>query len=91
MSPVGSYIWMLSHQGVELFDGRIGRYGLVGGSVSLVVGCEISKAHARPRLSLPLCLQIRMRLSATIPVPTYMIIIDLASENVSRPLIGCFY
>jgi hypothetical protein len=48
---------MLSYQGVNSdrirsnFD-RI-RCGLVGGSVSLGVGLEVSKAHARPSLSLP--------------------------------------
>ena len=46
-SPIGSYIGMLSHQGVELFDRikRIRRCGLVGGSVSLGVSFEVSKAQ----------------------------------------------
>ena len=44
---------MLSHQGVALFEKskRIRRYGLVGGSVSLGVGVEVSKAHAKLRIS----------------------------------------
>lgn len=41
---------MFTHQGVELLE-RIRRtrsYGLIGGSVALGVGFEVSKAHARP-------------------------------------------
>jgi hypothetical protein len=41
----GPYIWMLSQQRVELFE-RIRRCGFVGGS------SEVSKTHARLRLSL---------------------------------------
>jgi hypothetical protein len=39
---------------VVLFEGirKIKRYVLVGGSVSLGVGFEVSKAHAKPRMSL---------------------------------------
>lgn len=46
---------MLSHQDVALFEQikRIGRCGLVGGgNVSLGVGFEASKAHAKSRVSL---------------------------------------
>jgi hypothetical protein len=44
---------LLSHQGVALFKRirRMRRCGLVGGSWSLRVDFEVSKAHARPRLS----------------------------------------
>lgn len=37
MAPIPSYIWMLSHQGVELFKRirRIMRYGLIGVCVAL--------------------------------------------------------
>jgi hypothetical protein len=45
---------MAGHQEVELFERirRIRRCGLAGGSVSLGVGFEISKAQVRPSLSL---------------------------------------
>jgi len=45
---------MFSHKEVERFGGirRITRCGLVGGSMSVGVGSEVSKAHARPSLSL---------------------------------------
>ena len=45
---------MLSHWGVALFERirRVRRRGLVGGSVSLRVNFDVSKAHARPRFSL---------------------------------------
>jgi hypothetical protein len=39
---------------------RIRRCGLVGGSVSLGVGFEVSEALVKPSLSLSLCQQIRM-------------------------------
>jgi hypothetical protein len=44
---------MLSHQGVALFERirRIGRCDFVGGIVSLRVGFEVSKAHAKPLCS----------------------------------------
>ena len=47
---------MLGHQGVEFSERirRIRRFCLVGGSISLRVGLEVSKAHARPRLSFSL-------------------------------------
>ena len=37
-APIGSYIWMLIHQGEELFDkyNKIRRYGLVGAAVILL-------------------------------------------------------
>jgi hypothetical protein len=58
---VGAYIWMLSHQGLELFERirRIKRWDLVGVSVSLGVGFENLKVHVRPSISF-CCLQIRM-------------------------------
>ena len=43
----GSDVWMLCH-----YWRRIRRCGLVGGSMSLGVDFEVSKAHAKPRLSL---------------------------------------
>jgi hypothetical protein len=49
--PIGSCVRMLSHQGAALFK-RIKRYGFVGGNTSLGVGFEVSKAHARPNVSL---------------------------------------
>ena len=53
---------MFSHQGVELFERvrKMRRHGLVGGSVSLGVGFEVSEALVKPSLSLSLCQQIRM-------------------------------
>lgn len=50
MTPIGSYIRMLSHLGIELFERlrRIRRCGLLGGSVSLEFGFKHSKPHARP-------------------------------------------
>ena len=58
--PIGLYIWMLSHQGVVVL--RIRRYGLVridvtffGGNVPLRVGFGVSKAQARPSVSLSSC------------------------------------
>lgn len=45
MAPVGSYIWMLGPQLVD-YLGRIRRYDLVGGSVSLGLSFEVSKAHS---------------------------------------------
>jgi hypothetical protein len=58
MAHVDSYIKIFSHQGVELFERitRVGRYGLVGRSVSLVVGFEVSEAFSRPNL----CLDLRI-------------------------------
>ena len=57
---------MLSHQGVALFEKikRIRRCGLVGGSVSLGVGFEISKAHAKPRVSLLMDLSVALSYSS---------------------------
>lgn len=45
---------MLAHQEVKLFEEiiRTRRRGLIGGSVSLQVGSEVSKAHARSSFSL---------------------------------------
>jgi hypothetical protein len=53
---------MLGHHGVVLFE-RIKRCGLVGRSMSLGVGFEVSNAYAKSSLSL--CLWIRAQLSAT--------------------------
>ena len=49
MAPIGSCIQMPSHQGEELFERirRIRIHGLVGGSMALGVGFEVSKTHAR--------------------------------------------
>jgi hypothetical protein len=51
---------MLSHQGVSLFERieKIKSCGLVGRSVPLGTGFEVSKAHATPRVSLFLYLPI---------------------------------
>ena len=49
---------MLSYQGVAHLR-RIGRRGLVGGSVSLWVSFEVSKPHAWPS-SLSLCLSLSL-------------------------------
>lgn len=51
--PIGSYIWILSHQGVALLEiiKRIRRCDLVGGSVSLRANSEVLKAQAKPRAS----------------------------------------
>lgn len=50
---IGSYIWKLSDQGVIPFERirRIGMYGLVRGSVSLVLRFEVSKVPWLPTLS----------------------------------------
>ena len=56
---------------MELF-GRIRKIricGLVGGSISLEVGFEVSKAHARPRVSLSLLMYQDVELSATASAP----------------------
>lgn len=50
---------------------RIRRYSLVGGSVSGSVVTEISKAHDRLRVSLSLCLWIRIELEAISSVPVW--------------------
>lgn len=42
--------------GVPSFTGqfeRSGQCGFIGGSISLVVGFELSEAHGEPRVSLP--------------------------------------
>jgi hypothetical protein len=49
MAPIGSYIWMLSNQGVELW--RI-RWGLVGGRVSLEVILGVSQRSYQVKLVL---------------------------------------
>ena len=53
MVPIGSNIRMHGHQGVTLFERikRIKRCGLIGGSVSLREGFEVSKDHAKPTVS----------------------------------------
>lgn len=73
--PIGSYIWMLNHQGVVVL--RIRRYGLVridvtffGGNVPLRVGFGVSKAQARPSGSLFLLpVDPDIELSANSPTP----------------------
>lgn len=51
MAHIDSYIWILRHQRVKLFDRmrRKRKYGLTGESVSLGVDLEVLKAHARLR------------------------------------------
>jgi hypothetical protein len=75
---------MLSHQEVELFVRirRIRRCGLVGGGVSLRGGLCGFKSLWQAQVpslsaSLPLCLQIRIQLSAAAPVPACMQICSL--------------
>jgi hypothetical protein len=62
--PIVSYIFNVLLPGSETFERirRIGRCGLVGESVSMGVGFEVSEAHARHSQPLPpfLCLWIRM-------------------------------
>jgi hypothetical protein len=45
---------MFTHQQVTLFEKIRSRCGFVGGSGSLEVDFELSKAHTRPRVSLPM-------------------------------------
>lgn len=52
MALKGSYIQMLSHQGVALFQ-SIRRCGLVGGTVLLGLDFKVSKAQTWPSGSLP--------------------------------------
>ena len=49
MASICSWMWLVSHQGVALFERIKGirRCGLVGGSVSLGVGFEVSEAPAK--------------------------------------------
>ena len=82
---------MLSHQGVVLFE-KIRRYGLGGGCVG--VGFDISKACARPSLTLPVDQDIE--LSAPCPIshlPTYYHMLPAMTRagTVSQPPIKCFY
>ena len=63
---------MLSHQGVKLFDRirRVRRHGLLGGSMSLGVGFELSKAHTGPGFFLSLLPANQdVKLSAVSPAP----------------------
>ena len=92
----------LGHQGVEFSEGirRIRRRGPVGGSVSLRVGFEVPKAHARPSLSL--CLLPAGHdgeLSATSPASVFLCAallpgldehLNCASETVSQSSVKCF-
>jgi hypothetical protein len=89
---------MLSHQRVALFEKirRIRRHSLVGGNVSLGVGFEVSKAHAKPRVSLPLDENVALNyFSSTMSakpaamLPT-MMIMDYISETLSKPPVKCF-
>ena len=51
IGPITSCVCLPSHRGVELFERirRIGRYGLVRGSMSLGInGIEVSQSHASP-------------------------------------------
>lgn len=54
MDLIGSYIWVLSHQGVELLERirRIRKCGLVEGGVSLGMGFKVTKIHAKRSVSL---------------------------------------
>jgi hypothetical protein len=58
--PIGSYIRMLSHQGVALFERirRIRTYDLYGRSVSVGVGFEVSKGPWEAQ-----CLSLSLRIS----------------------------
>ena len=68
MEPIGAYILMFNHQGVELFDGvRIMKCGSVGGSVPLGVDFEVSKIHAKSKISLSLVLSPSPSPSSPIP------------------------
>lgn len=82
---------MSSSQLVD-YLGRI-RRGLVGEGLSLGVGFEVSKAHARPSLFLCLLpLDQECKLEATTPCHAYwlsaMMIMD--TDTVIKPPIKCF-
>lgn len=51
MTPIDSYIYMLSPQ-LRSFQGRVRRHGLAGGGVSLGAGFEVLKAHTWPSVFL---------------------------------------
>ena len=89
---------MLSHQEVALFERirRIRKYGFVGRNVSLGVGgrgFEVSKADARPDLSLSLPIDNDVdfsycsRVRCTTMHPATM---TKDSEAVSQPPVKCF-
>ena len=61
---------MLNHQGMFERIRRIRGPGLVGGNVSLGVGFEVSKAYARPNLSLPEDQHIKL---SPAPMPACML------------------
>lgn len=103
MAPIGSYIWIFSYQGLELFERirRFRRYGL--GGVTMILLEEVchwgwalkcQKAHTSLWLSHSACWSgcSQLSTSATVPAPMLpaMVIMYWASETVSHP-IQCFY
>jgi hypothetical protein len=66
MAPIGSYILMLGHQGVALFQ-RSRRYGLIGRIVSLGVGFEVSSDQARLLFLLPMDRDIELSATSSVP------------------------
>ena len=72
MAPIGSSVGCLALSGTVW--GSIRRCGLIGGSVSLEVDFEVSKAHNRPRPSLSApSFQIRCKLTDAM-LPAMMVI-----------------
>lgn len=69
---------MLGHQGVALFE-RIGKCGLVGGSMSWWVDFEVSRTQARPSgFSLPAAFGSRCRTLNTMSIMCYL------ADNISK-------
>jgi hypothetical protein len=58
---------------------KMKRYGLVGRDVSMGVGFKASKAQARPRVCLSVCLSVYLSLSLP-PRPFFLLPTDLDVE-----------
>lgn len=66
MAPTDSKICLLGHQGVALFE-NIRMCGLIGGSVSLEVGFEVSKSPFQAQTLSLLAVDLDRQLSAPSP------------------------
>lgn len=66
IAPTDSKIWMCGSQLLNCLK-KLGRFGLVGGGISL----EVSKAHARPSVSLSIFLLPCIRMQSSQPLLEY--------------------
>ena len=69
MTPIGLCIGVLGHQGVALFE-RIRRYSLIGGSMPLGMGFEVSKSPFQAQsfsLLLPVDLDVEFLATSLAP------------------------